>query len=62
MDHDDLRKQAIEALTNYLHHKMFDSVPIPMLPFFRMHAEKTLNMFDMAMTEALAEGKKRGLI
>ena len=61
-DHEDLRKQAVEAVANYMHHRLFDVIPTNMLPWVRTQADTIVSFCDTAIEHTKVEGKRRGVI
>lgn len=61
-NHDDLRKVAVEAVANYLHHSLFDVVPINMMGWIRDQSEEIISICDRAIANTKAEGKRRGIL
>ena len=62
-DHSDLRTHAVEAVANYLHHRLFDEVcPVNALPFIRGQADELLACADRAVDATKSEGKRMGLL
>lgn len=62
-DHHDLRGQAVEAVTNYMYHRMFDRIPNPqMIIWLREQANVIVGCADTAIEKTFVEGKKKGLL
>lgn len=63
MNTEKLRELAVNSLANYGHYKSIESgLPENMRPFLMDQASKLIDIFDRALTNALDEGKKRGII
>lgn len=60
--HPELRKAAIEAITNYMHNSLFDAIPINMVEFVRMQADVLMQHVDRAIDNTIEDGKRKGLI
>lgn len=61
-NHDDLRKVAVEAVANYLHHSLFNVVPVNMMGWIRGQSEEIIDICDRAIAAFKAEGKRRGIL
>lgn len=61
-NHEDLRKQAVDAVSNYLHHSLFDIIPANMMGFVREQADRIVSCCDNAVKSVEAEAKRRGLV
>lgn len=57
-----LRKDAVNAIANYMHHELFEVVPVNVLPWIKEQAEQIVSMCDNAIENTKIEGKKKGLI
>ena len=59
----DLREQAIRAIANYMHDRLYDEVaPVNMLPWLREQAESIVDMCDRAIANTKSYGKANGFI
>lgn len=60
---DKLRKDAVNAIANYMYHRLFDEVAaVNMLPWIKEQAERLIGSCDNAIELTKLEGKKRGLL
>lgn len=63
MSNQDLREMAINAIANYMHHKLYDAgMTVNMLPFLRTSAEDLLTGCDRACEATIKMGKEKGLV
>lgn len=62
MDNTDLRKQAAQAITNYMHHELFEIGGTKMIPWFTDQGNEIMAMVDRAIANTREEGKRRGII
>ena len=61
-NHEDLRRQAVDAVSNYLHHSLFDIIPTNMMGFVREQAEHIVGCCDSAIKSVENEAKRRGIL
>jgi hypothetical protein len=61
MDNSDLRKQAAQAIQNYMHHELFDIAGADMMPFYMEQADEILNIVDRAIKNAKLMALKAGI-
>lgn len=62
MSNDDLRQQAANAIANYMHHELYDDIPVNMLPWLKEQGDIIMGMCDRAIAATKTEGQRRGLI
>lgn len=60
--HEDLRRAAVESVANYMHHCLFDILPVNMLEWIRGQADTIIGICDIAIENTKAEGKRRGIL
>lgn len=64
-DNSELRRQAVLAISNYMHHELFEltgPVAGKMLPWMTDQAGELMAGVDRAIANTRLEGKKRGIL
>ena len=62
MSNQDLREQAINAIANYMHHELYEAIPVNMLPHIKDSVEGLMQGCDRAIAATIKLFKDKGAI